>query len=83
MPDRNEAQRLWQEMCQVERTPCKSEEDFKVKRKEMKRLKAAYDKACGLTNPTNSVEWNEAVARKKISRQFRGEPDGPETTDTM
>ena len=59
MADQREMQRLWNMMLQLEKTPVKTEADFNHKKKEMDKLKSAYDKAAGVESSPSDVDGNE------------------------
>ena len=86
MADQREAAKIWNEMVVLENSKPGAQEDkdsfFNNKRKQMKELKDAYDAATGLTNPTTSIDHNEAASNRKIMNMFKGKKEMPKTKDS-
>ena len=69
-----EAENLWQQMLAVEREPARSPEDFQRKKREMSKLKAAYDKAVGVdSDPMNARQQKEVSERMFFQKTSKPE----------
>jgi len=74
MTDKAEAAKLWSLMLQLERVKCKTEADFNMKKKEMAKLQAAYEKASGMNTDPNDHVLNRVRGEHKFMKGLAGRP---------
>lgn len=75
-----ELKRLWNEMAKVEAWPTKNESEFKSKQRELSKLKAAYEKARGVSD---SERVKDAVGKAKSFGAVFGGRQEHETADSL
>ena len=75
-----EAARLWRYINELEKTPVRTEAEIAWKKKEMAKLKAAYEKVTGVLADAKSDAVKSKA--KALGTAFGGRPEH-ETRDTL
>lgn len=84
MADRKEAERLWAKIVELEKLPCRNEEEFNHKKREMASLQAAYARASGTSASANNYIENEMKGDlKAFGETVKGRPSENLTADDL
>ena len=82
MADRREAEKLWAEILACEKLPSGNPQDFEYKRKEMERLRLAYQRASGTSSHPHNWRENEVKGDLQAFGEITG-GQAPITSDDL